>query len=144
MNIFFADNCEKIKNGFLDSCSGFRIFSDDNDASVDVLVVDATAKLEGFRNRRVDTCFCPSFRFYDVVNSIRVNSAISCGMRERDSVTFSSISEDDAFVCFKRKILFFDKEFDPCEFRVSFDRKKGLYSNLVIGALEYVVNNYGG
>ena len=144
MNIFFVDNKEKLKGDFLDSCPDFKMYGDDERISVDVLVIDATARLGLFRNRDVNTCVCPSFRFFDVVNSIRVKSAVSCGMCERDSVTFSSIGDEDAVVCFKRTICFFDKQFEPCEFCVKFDRKRSLYSNLVLGTLRFLVNNYGG
>jgi len=143
MNIFFADNGEKFENNFLLTKPEFIRLDDERLVSVDVLVVDGVAGLERFRNRRINTCFCPSARFYDVINSMYVKSAVSCGMRERDSVTFSSIGEDNAMVCIKRKVSFLDRVFEPCEFRVSFDRKRGLYTNLALGTLGYLVNNYG-
>ena len=143
MNIFFADNGERFGNDFLYSCPNFKKYDDDDETCVDILVVDAVAAIDTFRNRKVDTCFCPSSRFYDVVNSIKVKSAVSCGMRERDSVTFSCIGEDEAMICLKRRILFLDKEFDPCEFKIHFNRSRALYTNLALGTLEYLVNNYG-
>ena len=144
MNIFFADNGEKFKTDFVDSYPEFKVLEEEGDVSVDVLVVDGGCGLDRFRSRRVDTCFCPSSRYFDVISSIRVKSAVSCGMRERDSVTFSSIGENEAMICLKRRILFLGSEFEPCEFKTHFDRSKGLYTNLALGTLGYFVNNYGG
>ncbi len=144
MNIFFATNKEGYQDGFVKVCREFNCYNDDDKASVDVLVVDGGATLERFITRRVDTCICPSSRFFDVISSMHVKSAVSCGMRERDSVTFSSIGESEAMICLKRRVNFLSFEFEPCEFRVPFDRKRGLYENLALGALEYFVKNYGG
>ncbi|MBR5459265.1 MAG: hypothetical protein IKV53_00215 [Clostridia bacterium] len=143
MNIFFADNKDMYKSSFVDSCPGFTECRDNEEATVDVLIVDGGANLDRFRQRRVNTCLCPSSRYFDVIASMRVNSAVSCGMRERDSVTFSSIGEESAMVCLKRRVNFLDREFDPCEFKVPFDRGRGLYANLALGTLEYFVKNYG-
>ncbi len=142
MNIFFLDNKDKYQNDFLNNCPAFFKCEDEVCVPVDVLVVDGNSTLEKFTSRRVDTCFCPSSRFFDVVSSISVKSAVSCGMRERDSVTFSSIGETDAMVCLKRRVNFLGVEFEPCEFRVPFDRTRGLYANLALGTLEYFVKNY--
>lgn len=143
MNIFFLDNNDKYQNDFLNNCPTFSRCDDESSASVDVLVIDGNSTLDKFASRRVDTCFCPSSRFFDVVSSMHVRSAVSCGMRERDSVTFSSIGETDAMVCLKRRVNFLDAEFEPCEFRVPFDRTRGLYANLALGTLEFFVKNYG-
>ncbi len=142
MNIFFATNTQVYQNDFVNSCADFKTHNDDENTSVDVLVVDGCTTLERFATRRVNTCLCPSSRFFDVVSSMRVRSAVSCGMRERDSVTFSSIGESEAMVCLKRRVNFLSREFEPCEFRVKFDRRRGLYTNLALGALEYFVKNY--
>lgn len=143
MNIFFADNKDLYKNSFVNACTDFDVFEDDENVSVDVLVIDGGANLDRFRNRFVDTCFCPSSRYFDVISSMRVKSAVSCGMREKDSVTFSSIGETDAMVCLKRCVNFLNSEFEPCEFRVEFNRSRSLYANLALGTLEYFVKNFG-
>ena len=143
MNIFFDDNGERYIKNFVSLCQDFNVYDSCDNESVDVLVLDGTSILDKYRNRKVNTCFCPSSRYFDVINSMRVQSAVSCGMRERDSITFSSIGENDAMVCLKRNILFVDSVYEPCEFRVEFDRKKGLYANLVLGTLEYFVKNGG-
>ena len=143
MNIFFADNNDLYKKSFINVCSEFNELDDDGIATVDVLIVDGGASIERFRSRFVNTCFCPSTRYFDVISSMRVKSAVSCGMCEKDSVTFSSIGENHAMVCLKRNIFFLNSEFEPCEFRVNFDRTKGLYSNLALGTLEYFVKKFG-
>jgi hypothetical protein len=143
VNIFFADNKDLYKSSFVKSCPSFHIYEDDKGADVDVLVVDAGADLGRFHMKNVNTCFCPSSRYYDVISSMKVRSAVSCGMREKDSITFSSISETDAMVCLKRRVDFLNYQFEPCEFRVPFDRNRGLYANLALGTLEYFVKNYG-
>ena len=143
MNIFFADNKDRYKSSFVNNCDGFKVFEDDDKVTIDVLVVDGGANLDRFRTRNIDTCLCPSSRYFDVVSSMRVKSAVSCGMREKDSVTFSSIGESDAMVCLKRRVNFLSTEFEPCEFRVVFDRSRGLYANLALGTLEYFVKNFG-
>ncbi len=143
MNIFFLDNKDLYKNSFVNACDDFNVFEDDENVPVDVLVIDGGANLDRFRNRFVDTCLCPSSRYFDVISSMRVRSAVSCGMREKDSVTFSSIGENEAMVCLKRCVNFLSSEFEPCEFRVEFNRSRGLYTNLALGALEYFVKNFG-
>ncbi len=143
MNIFFADNGERYKSVFVNECPDFNIYEEKEAETVDVLVVDACSSIDKFRARNVNTCFCPSSRYFDVVSTMKVKSAISCGMREKDSVTFSSISETEAMICLKRKIVFFDVEFEPCEFRVKFSRSRGLYSNLALGALKFFIYNSG-
>ena len=142
MNIFFLDNKDKYCNDFLSNFPAFSKRDDKAGVPVDVLIVDGNSTLESFSSRRVDTCFCPSSRFFDVISSISVKSAVSCGMRERDSVTFSSIGENQAMVCLKRRVNFLSAQFEPCEFRVPFDRTRGLYANLALGTLEYFVKNY--
>ena len=143
MNIFFADNKDKYKTSFIAGHNAGEVYEDNENVSVDVLIVDGGASLERFRTRRIDTCICPSSRYFDVISSMHVRSAVSCGMREKDSVTFSRIGESDAMVCLKRRVNFLSAEFEPCEFRVNFDRTRGLYANLALGALEYFVKNFG-
>lgn len=45
-------------------------------------------------------------------------SAITCGMFEKDTLTFSSMGEDSSVVSIQRQIIFNDKVFDPMEIPV--------------------------
>lgn len=51
-------------------------------------------------------------------------SAITCGMFEKDTLTFSSLGEGDSVVSIQRQIIFNDKVFDPMEIPIR--HRKGI------------------
>lgn len=55
------------------------------------------------------------------------------GMAHSDTVSFSSIGEEDALLCVQREIFLMGKSILPFEQKVHFDRNFSLYKNLATG-----------
>lgn len=55
------------------------------------------------------------------------------GMAQSDTVSFSSIGEDEAMLCVQREICLRNRSIVPFETKVRFDRNFSLYKNLATG-----------
>ena len=55
------------------------------------------------------------------------------GMNREDSVSFSSIGEEEALLCLEREIFLGEKSIVPFEMKVPFDRSFSLYKNIASG-----------
>ncbi len=55
------------------------------------------------------------------------------GMSTWDDLGFSSIGEDEAFLCLQREIIFFGKSIMPFEKKIPLDRNFDLYKNMASG-----------
>ena len=55
------------------------------------------------------------------------------GMSHADSVSFSSIGEEDAMLCLQREIRLMERNIEPFEKKVRFNRNFSLYKNLASG-----------
>ena len=67
--------------------------------------------------------------------------AISCGMFEKDTFTFSSISQEDAIVSLQRPIMALTKnKVEPCEMPVDFSGPCNEYALLVFCALKKLLH----
>lgn len=141
MNICFASGERRTKNAALGALRNFaEIFAPPPD-DIDILVMEGNCDISSFVGCNIDTCIFQSGNAMKVTELKNVNSAISCGMNGLDTVTFSSISEDEALVCIRRWIVFKGKYYYPCEFKTSFNKRLGIYSNLVISLLNYLADN---
>ena len=143
MNICFASDTNRLKRSALDSVDGFYEIFSKPPHNIDILVLNGDCDISEYIGCNIDTCI------FSVENSLKllelknVNSAISCGMQDIDSVTFSSISEDSALVCIRRKLFFNNRFIEPCEFKASFNRRFGIFQNLVISLIDFLSNRKG-
>lgn len=55
------------------------------------------------------------------------------GMSHSDAVSFSSIGEEDAMLCVQREICLMERNIEPFEKKVRFNRNFSLYKNLATG-----------
>lgn len=143
MNICFASDKNGLKNLTLDSVQGFYEVFMPLPEYVDILVINGDSDVSEYVNRNIDTCIFDSNYAMKVLELKNVNSAISCGMQDIDSVTFSSISEDSALVCIRRRLIFNNRFIEPCEFKASFNRRFGIFQNLVISLIDFLSNRKG-
>lgn len=67
-------------------------------------------------------------------------AALSCGMSARDTLSFSSVSENSALFCLSRAFVFGTRLFEPMELRVPFSQAHGLYENLTLALLHLLLN----
>lgn len=141
MNICFASQKRGIKIATLNSINGFYEIFAPPPKDIDILVLNGDCDMSPFVDQNIDTCIFDSKNALKVLELKKVNSAVSCGMEGLDSVTFSSISEDTALVCIRRPIVFKGKAYEPCEFKASFNTKCGIYQNLAVSLVEYLVTN---
>lgn len=143
MNICFTSDKNLLKEATLINVEGFREITAPPPNNIDVLVLDGNGDVSGYIDKNIDTCIFSSSNALKILELKNVNSAVSCGMQGLDTVTFSSISEDSALVCIRRRIVFCKKVIDPCEFKAPFHSHLGLYKNLVISLLRYLAQSLG-
>ena len=79
----------------------------------------------------VDSSNLPSF-----VRQINVSAVVSCGMNEKDTVTFSSIDNDRAVLCVQRDIFYGQIALECGEFPVNYDSNLPVWHNVVLGFCE--------
>lgn len=139
MNICFASGNGKLKNMALDNLKEFYEVFSPLPEIIDILVINGDCDISNYINSNIDACIFDSNYALKVRELKNVNSAISCGMQDIDSVTFSSISEDSAIVCIRRSLYFGNSFIDPCEFKVCFDRQYGIYHNLVLSLIDFLI-----
>ena len=108
---------------------------------IDMLVLFRDADLSKYKNCNINTCIFQGENSFLLSKLPRVKSAISCGMREIDSVTFSSIGEEKAFICIRRRLSFLTSFYDPCEFPSPFNRNFSVYHNLVLGLIDFILKD---
>ena len=142
MNVCFTSDKNGLKNIILSRVKGYSEVFSPPPQWVDVLIVNG-GDVSVFIDRNIDTCIFDSSFSSRVLELKNVNSAISCGMQGLDSVTFSSISDTTALVCIRRRIVFADKVIDPCEFKVPFDSRIGIFHNLVTSMLGIITDIKG-
>ena len=111
MNICFASDKNGLKNLTLDSVQGFYEVYMPLPEYVDILVINGDSDVSEYVNRNIDTCIFDSSYAMKVLELKNVNSAISCGMQDIDSVTFSSIFAHRFFNKSKRRIIWNRSEY---------------------------------
>ena len=62
--------------------------------------------------------------------------ALSCGMSPRDTLTFSSLSEESALLCLTRSFVYGGRLYEPMEVRVRHLPTLSLYQNLTRAFIE--------
>lgn len=62
--------------------------------------------------------------------NIRAQCALSCGMCAHDTLSFSSVKGEHAFLCLTRSFFFQGRLYEPMEQKVSYDPSLSLYRNL--------------
>ncbi len=80
-----------------------------------------------------DVIFCPTGA---LPAGIKCGSAVSAGMDSKATLGFSSVGEENSFLCVNREIDFFGKKIIPGEYRVDMRRGVSLYENMVLGFLD--------
>ena len=65
---------------------------------------------------------------------------ISCGMGEKDTLTFSAIGFDRGVMCIQRDIKLSNITLECGEFPVSYDERLSVWQNLVAGFCETLAN----
>ena len=143
MNVCFVSDKNSLKEAALEMIEGFCEIVALPPKNIDVLVLEGNGDMSAFADRNIDTCIFSNANALKILDLKNVNSAVSCGMQGLDTVTFSSISEDSALVCIRRRIIFCGKVIEPCEFKAPFYSHLGLYKNLVISLLKYFVHSIG-
>ena len=58
-----------------------------------------------------------------------------CGMSAWDDLSFSSIGEENAFLCLQKEIIFCQKSIVPFEKKIPLDRNFDLYKNMASGLI---------
>lgn len=142
MNVCFTSDKNGLKDNVLGRVNGYIEIFSPPPRNIDLLVVNG-GEVTRFIDRNIDTCIFDSKYSSKVLELKNVNSAISCGMQGLDSVTFSSISEDTALVCIRRRIIFGKVAVDPCEFKTDFDPEVGIFHNLVISMIGFLTDLKG-
>lgn len=66
----------------------------------------------------------------------KVSMVVSCGMNEKDTVTFSSIDNDRAVLCIQRNI----DDIECGEFPVNYDENISIWHNIAIAFSEWYCN----
>lgn len=105
---------------------------------IDVFVFNSSHNIDAYVDTDIDVCIFDKANINNLYKLKKVHNAVSCGMEPTDSVTFSSISEDSAIVCIRRKLLLLDKIVYPCEFKAPFDRSLGIFMNLAVSLVDYL------
>lgn len=114
----------------IDSCTTQKI---------DVLVLTENCDVDKYADLNIDVCIFENSNINTLYKLKNVHNAVSCGMSENDSVTFSSISEDSSLVCIRRQIPFQKSIIHPCEFKASFSRSLDIYSNLALSLVGHLL-----
>lgn len=143
MNICFTSDKSGLKNITLSNLHGFYEIFSTPPKYVDILVINGDGDISDYADCNIDTCIFDSNYASKVLELKNVNSAISCGMQGLDSVTFSSISDDSALVCIRRRLIFNQRTIDPCEFKTHFNSRIGIFQNLVISMIDFLSNIEG-
>ena len=142
MNVCFTSDKNGLKKTILKRVKGYSEIFSPPPRQIDILVVNG-GNVSKFVNLNIDTCIFDSNYSSKVLELKNVNSAISCGMQGLDSVTFSSISENTALVCIRRRIFFKDISIEPCEFKTAFDERIGILHNLFVSMIEFLSETRG-
>ena len=141
MNICFTSSDSPCKERFLNETKGFvKVFSPPP-KDIDILVFEKGGDASGYYDSNVDLCIFSSDNAEQVLKLRNVNTVVSCGMCALDSVTFSSIGDDTALVCIRRRIVSCGKVFEPCEFKTNFSLRHGVYQNLVFSLLRFLTDD---
>ncbi len=143
MNICFAACKDTLKKITKDRVEGFDEVFAPIPEKVDVLVLSGDCDVTDYTDKEIEVCIFGSENSEKVLSLKKVRNVISCGMESLDSVTFSSIGDENALACIRRRILFYDKSIEPCEFKVRFDTSRGIYYNLVVALLTLLSENGG-
>ena len=111
----------------------------DANEKIDVLVLTDNSDLDKYTDLTIDVCIYDNSNINSLYKLKKVHNAVSCGMGESDSVTFSSISGGTSLVCIRRQIIFDKKIIYPCEFRSVYFHSLDLYSNLAFSLIKYLM-----
>ena len=109
--------------------------------TIDVFVFDS--QIDSYIDTDIDVCIFDKSNINNLYKLKKVRNIVSCGMDFTDSVTFSSISEDSALVCIRRSIILNGYTVEPCEFKAPFDKDIGIYYNLVVAMIDYLIRLKG-
>ncbi|MBE6688671.1 MAG: hypothetical protein E7588_05270 [Ruminococcaceae bacterium] len=74
----------------------------------------------------------------NITGNGRCKHIISCGMGEKDTLTFSAIGFDRSVLCVQRDIKMSNITLECGEFPVSYDERLSVWQNLVLGFCEAV------
>ena len=106
---------------------------------IDVLVLTENCDVDKYKDLNIDVCIFENSNINNLYKLKNIHNAVSCGMGENDSVTFSGISDDSSMVCIRRQIVLENHIIYPCEFKASFCHSLDIYSNLAISLIGHLL-----
>ena len=83
-------------------------------------------------NGRCDVCLVDGSELPHFEGSGKIVLPVSCGMGEKDTVTFSSIDYDRAVLCVQRNVKLKNFQVESGEFPVIYDQNLSVWHNLAV------------
>lgn len=137
MNIYVPDKvlyaalCARLKNN---PCCIFNRFTQNAD-------IAAVSQKELILKHEVGVLLVDTQNLPRIRGDGRVNTVVSCGMNEKDTVTFSSINNNRGILCVQRDIVCQSFALECGEFPVIYDDNLSIWHNAVMGFIWVLTNS---
>lgn len=104
------------------------LISDNHSLDCNILVASQNTRYDAV----CDVCLIDSSRLPNLSGKGKILLPVSCGMNEKDTVTFSSIDGERAVLCIQRNIKIKNILLECGEYPVNYDNNLSVWHNLVL------------